>query len=74
MSVGEHICGAHQNTAAAAGLKDIAASNLIRMSEKEQWQVTDAQFGKLTATLVRFIESSTLSGFCKSQELDERAR
>jgi hypothetical protein len=74
MSLQEHVCGGRQGIAMAAGLKTAAASDLILMSEREQWQVTDAQFGKLSATLVRFIESATLSTFCKSGGLDQFAR
>jgi hypothetical protein len=44
-------------------LRQAAIRDLVSVSETEEWGLTDARFGKLTATLVRFIESVTFPEF-----------
>jgi hypothetical protein len=71
----ENVCASTSNSAMMESLlKSVTVRALISLSGDAQWELTDAQFGMLAATLVRLIQSGTLQNFCASQGFNQFAR
>jgi hypothetical protein len=69
------VCPANPNSPVPEDLlQSGTVRSLVSLSDEEQWKLTDDQFGTLTATVVRIIQSSTLRSFCASQSFDQLAR
>jgi hypothetical protein len=71
----EDVCAVNSGSAMTESLlKPAALRSLVSLADDERWELTNAQFGTLSGTLVRLIQSETRRSLCASQNFIQFAR
>jgi hypothetical protein len=71
----DDVCVANAGSAVTESLlKPAALRSVVKLADDEQWELTHAQFGTLTGTLVRLLQTETRRSFCASQSFFQLAR
>ena len=70
-----HSCASNSSPAVTESLlQSGAVSSLVSLSNDEQWEMTDAQFGTLAGTVVQLMQSGPRRRFCSSQSFNQFVR
>jgi hypothetical protein len=64
-SLRANLCSSDAKRIDSGRLKAVVTRELVKVFEQERSEITDSEFGRLSATVVRFIEATALPNFCK---------